>query len=348
MFVIHGAVAQVKDGLKRLVGTPPCLFDQAVEEWTVSPATQLRRQAAVMLDNQLDRIRATEFAPMGVVVQGLKGSGDEYVGPTTARRFRGVLLCNGVLRRGRARMHLEPHQDRRAGQDGPQIELTGAIYDSWVGRKWFGNWLLDDCLTWMLAEPYGAVTVAPAGSGHVPDYEARLGLKSQRVRNAYFTELILFDDLPNNPGKGERAGTLRRRLIKGQPGPDVPGVFIRRGVKGARRVLTNEDDLADILAGVCGFRVVEPERATVDELVAACSGARVIVGVEGSQLAHGLAVMPDHAALLTLQPPDRVTTALKLMTDRRNQRFAAVIGEPAQGGFTVPVEDVRRTLDLLS
>ncbi|HRO14337.1 MAG TPA: glycosyltransferase family 61 protein [Paracoccus sp. (in: a-proteobacteria)] len=345
--MIRGAVAQVKDGLKRLVETSPCLFDQAVEEWIVSPATRLRREAAVMLDNQMDRIRATEFAPLNVVVQGLRGVDDEYVGPTTARRFQGVRLCNGILRCGRARMHLEPRQGRRAGQDGSDIELTGAIYDSWVGRKWFGNWLLDDCLTWMLAEPYGAVTIAPTGSGHVPDYEVRLGLKSQRVRNAHFSELILFDDLPNNPGKGERARALRERLVKGQPGPDVPGVLIRRGVKGTRRVLTNEDDLADDLVRTCGFRVVEPEQATVDELVAACSGARVIVGVEGSQLAHGLAVMPDHAALLTLQPPDRVTIALKLMTDRRNQRFAAVIGERAEGGFTVPAADVRRTLDLL-
>lgn len=74
---------------------------------------------------------------------------------------------------------------------------------------------------------------------------------------------------------------------------------------------------------------------------------RLIVGVDGSHLVHGLAAMPREAALIVIQPPDRVVATLKTVTDRQSQRYAFVVADGNAARFRVDLDDVRRTLDLL-
>lgn len=62
---------------------------------------------------------------------------------------------------------------------------------------------------------------------------------------------------------------------------------------------------------------------------------------------HGIAAMPAGGTLLTLQPPDRATTAMKLLTDRWQQRFAMVVGEGGAGSFRIEWDEVARTLDMI-
>lgn len=47
---------------------------------------------------------------------------------------------------------------------------------------------------------------------------------------------------------------------------------------------------------------MDPSTASVAEILAACAGARVIAGIEGSQLAHGMMVMPDDATFFAIFP----------------------------------------------
>ena len=64
--------------------------------------------------------------------------------------------------------------------------------ESWVGNRWFGNWLSDDCFTYPLAAAYGdLVTSSLVRTGHVPDYEDRLGIEPRRIDRVHFEELIL-------------------------------------------------------------------------------------------------------------------------------------------------------------
>lgn len=335
--------------LRKLIGHPlPDLTAVASDRWQVSPGDVRPVPPAICLPGQLDRIRATEFVPIAAVIRAFRGGFDAVQNPTMAYLLRDVDLVDGVLYARGGQRHLQARSRRRLVYRVPQEVMQGALYESWVGNRWFGNWLSDDCLTYRLAEAAGEpVTSMPMRGGHVPRYEALLGMQPRRASQVHFSALTLFDDLPDNEGKAARARDLRQRLTAGRLLTAVPGVFLLRGATGDRRLLENETAIAALLAETRGFQVVDPSTATVDELVGLCGAARVIAGVEGSHLVHGLAAMPPEAALLVIQPPDRVVAALKTVTDRQSQRYAFVVAEGNAESFRVCWDEVRRTLDLL-
>lgn len=336
--------------LRRLAGRGPADFRAlAADRWEIAPGGEMRFAAALMLPGQAERVRRTEFGGREETLRVFRGEGEARVGPTTGYRFRDVDLVDGVLYLGGAEWHLRRRRRRSPVIRRPERSLGGALYETWVGNRWFGNWLMDDCETYPLAAAAGVpVTTAPPGSGHVPRYEDLLGMAALRTGDVHFDELILFDDMHNNAGRMARAADLRARLARGRDTAPVPGVFLLRGRSGDRRVLTNEAELAERLHARHGFRVLRPEDHGVDALLDACAGARIVAGVEGSHLVHGLAVMPAGGALLTIQPPDRVTAALKLMCDRLGLRFAVVVGDGSAPAFCADAGAIERTLDLLA
>jgi capsular polysaccharide biosynthesis protein len=109
----------------------------------------------------------------------------------------------------------------------------------------------------------------------------------------------------------------------------------------------NEAQIAEALMSRRGFKVLDPMKATVAEIIEACAGARVVAGVEGSHLVHGLISMPPDAALFVIQPPQRVLSVLKHATDRQGQRFSFVVASGGKDEFSVRLDEVERTLDLL-
>ncbi len=92
--------------------------------------------------------------------------------------------------------------------------------------------------------------------------------------------------------------------------------------------------------------MLDPGRASVAELIDACAGARIVAGVEGSHLVHGLTLMPAEARLLAIQPPDRTVSVLKLITDRQGQEYGLVVGRGSNGAFSADIGEIEQTLDL--
>ena len=321
------------------------LAEMAVERWEIAPAEVMNVPPAIILPGQVERITRTEFAPLDVVLASLTGNPAEQVGPTTAYRLRDVDLVDGVLYSGGLTLHLRARTRRLPLYRRPKRQGSGSLYETWVGNRWFGNWLLDDCLSYRLAEETGApVTTMPISGGHVPRYEELLDMAPRRIEDAHFDELIVFDDYANNHRKA-RAQDMRRRLLKGRDPKPHPGVFLFRGRTGDLRVMENEEEIAKRMERERGFRVMFAEEHSVDDLMDACGGARVIAGIEGSQLNHGIAVMPPGGTLFTIQPADRATTAMKLLSDRWQQRFAMLVGIGGAHSFRVAWDEVARTLD---
>ncbi|MTH63557.1 glycosyltransferase family 61 protein [Paracoccus shanxieyensis] len=319
----------------------------SAETWEVAPAETRPVPPAILLPDQIDRIRQTEFTTLPLLVKSLEGDPAEAVGATRAYLLTDVDIVDGVLYSHGLSLHLRSRRHKLAfGQ--MQDMGRGALYETWVGNRWFGNWLLDDCLSYRLAETAGQpVTTMPKRGGHMPRYEDLLGVAPTRLADAHFDELLIFEDHANNSHRLKRAQDMRDRLIPRAAGLEKPGVFLLRGNSGDLRHLTNETQIAERMARDFGFRVMFPEDHSVEELMTACCDARVIAGVEGSQLNHGVAAMPPGGTLLTIQPPDRATTAMKLMTDRWQQRFAMVVAQGSAQAFTADWDDIARTLDLV-
>lgn len=343
------AARPIANRLRRLVGLPrPDLFDRAIEQWEICPAETRRVPPVIALPGQAERITRTEFGSLADVLRSLEGDPAESIPATMGYRFRDVDFVDGVLYSGTAEMHLRRRKRSPFAHQRPETAISGAIYETWVGNRWFGNWLLDDCLSYRLAEDFGApVTSTPEKGGHVPRYEQLLSMSPQRFGDVHFDELILFDDHYNNSGRIARAHDMRQRLLAGRKATPCPGVFLYRGRSGDARILENEDEIAENLESQYGFRVIFAEDYSVDDLVRACGDTQVIAGVEGSQLNHGMAVMPPGGTLLTMQPADRTTTAMKLLTDRWQQKFALMVGVGTANGFRIEWPEVQATLDLI-
>jgi len=69
----------------------------------------------------------------------------------------------------------------------------------------------------------------------------------------------------------------------------------------AERVLENEIELAHYLRDTRGFTIVAPEEETLSEVAAKCTGAEVVVGVEGSQLFNGIMFLADAGSVVAIQ-----------------------------------------------
>jgi len=257
-------------------------------------------------------------------------------------------FSDGVLFKGNARVHLHPRRGRL-----PSIRVEreidrAAVYCTPGGNRYFGQWLMDDCATYPLAAAEGnPLTTALPAPPHAPGYEALLEMSPLRCSSALLREAVIFADVGQNRSKHARFRAMSQKLLSRVEARPFPGVFLLRGSTGERRLLTNELELAEHLRVRRGFRVIDPARLTVPEIVAACAGARVVAGVEGSGLMHGILLLGAGGAVLTLQPPNRFVGLYKHLTDRDGQHFAFVVGELAGDAFRIDRDELERTLDLL-
>ncbi|MFJ4345135.1 glycosyltransferase family 61 protein [Pseudomonas sp. NPDC089401] len=334
----------------------PQLRSLAHKTWEIAPAESGgTTPPAIFLPGQMERVTGWQeglFFPYVHPGPTMQGGKPVAHGPTRGFLLKDVWLIDGALYKGNATQWLSL---RHVSFPSLRIEheiARAAIYCSHNGNRWFGTWLMEDCPTYALACNEGTpVTTAPSARhpmfGQAPAYEAWLGMQPLRLRTAFFRELVLFDDMSNNRNRYQRYRDMGHRLLSHVPHAAHPGVFILRGGAGELRMLRNELELAEHLRVTRGFKVIDPLKLQVSEIIAACAGAQVVMGVEGSQLVHGVNVLQAGGTIFALQPPDRFVSYYKFLADRDGQHFAFVVGLPEGDGFRIDIAEVERTLDLL-
>ncbi|WP_449433651.1 glycosyltransferase family 61 protein [Pseudomonas putida] len=327
----------------------------AVKTWDIAPGEVTPAPPAFFLPGQLERVTAWEearFFPYEHPRRTMEGLGTVEQLPTRGYLIKDVVLIDGTLYKGNASHRLSDHPSRL-----PRITVEkeierGAAYCTPYGNRWFGTWLAEDCLTYALACNEGTpIATAPSKRFplflQAPSYEDLLGMQPRRLHSAYFREMVLFDDASHNSNQYLRHRAMGTKLLSRVNVQPHPGVFILRGEAGDLRLLRNELEVAEHLQKYRGFRVIDPMKNDVSAIIAACAGARVVAGVEGSQLVHAVHLMEPGASMLTLQPPDRFVCFYKFLADRDKQNFAFVVGTPQGNGFRIDLTELDRTLDLL-
>ncbi|MGZ8270633.1 MAG: glycosyltransferase 61 family protein [Methylophilus sp.] len=315
--------------------------------WEVSPASTRVEPKAYFLPNQCERITSWVFTTDNWR-ERIRGGILSHNGPTRHILLKDAWLIDGVLYKDGANSYLHPRLNRI-----PQISVNyelekAALYCTPGGNQYFGVWLMDDCVSYLLAANHGVpVTTNLVAGRHQVSYEKILDMHPLRVSGAYFKELSIFDDVGQNESKHQRFRLLGRKLLSGIDVKPHPGVFILRGKTGVARVLENEAEIAEYLSVKRGFRVLDPMKEDVETIIRQCAGAETIVGVEGSQLFHGLMVLPIGGSVMTIQPPDRFCTLIKDLTDRDNQHFGFVVGHKTEHGFTADIDEIERTIDIM-
>jgi hypothetical protein len=322
------------------------LESAAVRTWQIAPSYVQFAPRAFFLPNQLERITGWAFCDGH---PGREMEGDRRVehAPTRGVLLENAWLLDGVLYKGGACSHLK-RRSRRFPRLVAEREIgRAAVMCTAGGNQYFGTWLMDDCPRYALAMAEGEpVTTDQPPSDHMRQYESWLEMKPTRTGAAFLHEAVIFSDAGQNRDKHRRSRAITDKLRARVDTTPHPGVFVVRGAHGQRRLLRNETELAERMRDRHGFRILDPMHSDVPTIVAACAGARIAIGIEGSALVHAVQVLEPGAGVLTLQPPMRFCPLLKHVTDRDDQHFAFVVGKVEGEDFRIDPEELDRTLDL--
>lgn len=341
------AAHMIAPGLRRL-GHNPRLADVAEKSWVLWPAEATVIRPAFYDEDDLARVTGVDVdSSREIEWRRIRGGALEYR-PSIAYQVRDAVLSKGHV--------ILPHLVRPVTADpfprwGRYVEMQAEpalLTATFNGSRYFGHWMMDE-LTRLLAAPRIGQPVAPPRplSSHQRDYLTLLGLGQRERSDVLFRELIIIDDRTQNAYRRERYAVLRERTRRGRQVVPCEGVMLLRRQTGVARILVNEEELAAQLAQR-GFKVMCPTEHTVEEILCACMGARVVLGVEGSQMIHALFVMHDEGTLFALQPPNRFNNILKTYCDGLGLRYAFAVGHPREEGFFVEPAKVMRLLDRLT
>ena len=275
--------------------------------------------------------------------------------PLRVYRFRDAWLINGSMYpHGASRMELRSIYAKRSWFDDkslfptwPVAEMSHAVLGSGTaGSSWFGHWLVDELPLQMLAKKYGPIISHPRPLySHELPYLEKLGLEPpMQLRSAHFKSLIVIDEFAQNPDKVRRFLGFRKLLSSGDR--RYERLYIRRGRTGTPREILNEAQIHARLVSE-GYGVLDMEHSTFNEIHEACRQARIIVGIEGSHLAHAQFMAADHACLVILNPPCRTLTTHADLAPFCRLSSAMFVCEPVNEAGTQFKVDVDEMLEFI-
>ena len=321
--------------------------DLCDRQWTIHPSEKTSSPAAIYLNGELDKVtNVQEETTYAAELKRVQGGIVEHAA-TVAYRLQDVMMHGGYVYKNAMKYTLLLQKESLIAWGGVERIAEAAIGCTFVGNRYFGHWLTDN-LTLTLAAQRLAMAVRPSQplTNHQQEYSDYLDIYCTPIKNARFKELIIIDDYGQNQYKYERYESIRSKFKETSTYQSVPGVMLLRGSSGVKRILVNENEVAEFLRNQ-GFIIIDPQKMSVRDIIAKTLGANVVVSVEGSQLIHGLFTLSPSGTMLTLQPPYRFNNVFKDYTDCLGLKYAFVVGQQVTNGFEISIEDLARTLDII-
>lgn len=331
--------------LRSVLRRSAALTDISVRSWTLCHSELATVPPAIYLKENLEKIsRLNTDTSLELESRRIAGGKVEHAATLVhtvkwARLFRGTLYSGPWRHRLLERAARGPRE--QSGTRGPAA-LACTLY----GSMFFGHWMLDDLSLHLAAESLDhPMTVARPQYRHEEGYRRLLNVDTHSYSGGVFDRMLVLQDFGQNSHKKRRYQELRNRLRSKLRGPGSPRVYIRRGAVGARqrRALVNGDEVERFLMTEA-VKVIDPDGMSSEEVAHELAGAKLVIGTEGSHLAHALYAMAEDSVLFVLQPPYQFNNVFKDYTDCLGMRYAFVIGTPASGGFAVEIDDLSRAL----
>lgn len=330
----------------RLIVGAKTYQDVCDKTWILHPSEVGTNRPAIYLDGELEKVTGVpEDSTYAMQLERATGGQKEH-GATVAYQIQAAHLLNGCVYKGAMKYPLIHAAAKRIdGYQGIEFLPQAALACTLCGNQYFGHWVTDNLTLNLAAQELAeAVTTEIAVTNHQFEYRDCFSIYAKAVRQARFGELIIIDDIGQNRYKRQRYEQMRSRLKQLKPQQSLRGAMLLRGDSGVKRLLVNENEVAEFLANQ-GFVIINPAKQSVSEIASKILGAQIIVGVEGSQLMHGLFSMQEHGTLLTLQPPYRFNNVFKDYTDCLEMKYAFVVGDPDPNGFKISLVTLDKTLN---
>ena len=259
-----------------------------------------------------------------------------------------AILLDGRIFAGRFKYPIAEASLFTSSSEKPVRIKTAALASSFLGTKYFGHWLTDDCTRYKLAENFGTpLCVRMPGYTHRQQYQTFFSQGWTPTDRAYIDHLVVFQDYSQNSSKRDRYKILRDQIKTRIPGRAANAcVYLRRGQTGALRTIENEQEILDALTE-SGFIVLDIASDGLDHIIATLGGAKLVVSIEGSHVAHCTMTLPENSGMLILEPPDRFSGVHRAQAGCLGVRFGFVVGTLSDNGYHFPPDDILRTIDLL-
>ncbi|MGB7602757.1 MAG: glycosyltransferase family 61 protein, partial [Candidatus Sulfotelmatobacter sp.] len=333
--------------LRRVLRRPATLADVSARTWSLCAAEVTTVPPAIYLEADLDRVLGLNPDTSRELESRRITGGKVEHAATRVYAIARIHLLRGCLYAGPCKHQLLERRESSTREEEPRAEKSGALACTQYGNMFFGHWLLDDLSLHLAAERLDRpVVVARPAYRHEPGYRGLLNVEGHPCAAGVFEQLLVLEDYGQNSHRRRRHQELRARLRSRVPDGGADRVYIRRGVLGARqrRALANGGEVEQFLTSQ-RIKVIDPDGMSSAEIARELLGAKLVIGTEGSHLAHALYAMREGAVLCVLQPPDRFNNIFKDYTDCLDMRYAFVTGAPAEGGFSIDTDNLARALD---
>lgn len=339
--------ALIRQRVLRLLAGRKSFKDLADKQWAICPSDSSYPSPAIFLEGELDKVTAVqEETSLEHERRRVQGGIQVIHAPTMAYRLTDVYLVDGSVYKNAMRYSLSKAKPKFVVPGETNYMSSGVLACSFVGNRYFGHWMTDDVPMTFAAQQLGeAVRTSHPLTIHQIQYSSLFEIQPISLSKAKFKELLILEDLGQNQYKRHRYDRMKTALKQTTLARKCQDVMLLRGTSGVARILVNENEVAEFLTKQ-GFDILQPdEQMSAREIVARTLGARIVVGVEGSQLAHALFTMEANGVLLVLQPPYRFNNPLKDIIDCMDIRYSFMVGKQVDKGFEIDLEHLARTLE---
>jgi Glycosyltransferase 61 len=322
----------------------------AIKQWTIAPASRQAVQPSIYIESHLERVTGTAVETSVAHEMAVLRNNFQEHRATTAFLLEAVDVVDGYLYCGRWKDRLLPvNAPLWASKPVDEIK-SGSLACTFVGNSRFGHWLIDDLALHLAAESLGEPFVVERQAySHEEEYRQLLDIRQRKVSRTRLHQMVIIDDIGQNPHKRERYDLLRSRLASNVCATERRSgyIFIRRGVTGQSRSLVNEAEVEAYLISQ-GFAVVDPEQMSPTEIAQRTLEARLVVSVEGSHIAHVMYTMAEGGVVCCIQPPTRFVNIFRGYGACLNFRYAVLVGHMNDQGFRVSLDDLKAILDRIA
>ena len=334
---------------RRLFSGPASLQSIAYQQDILCPEEKETIRPAIFIPGQIERVTGTTPNTTKESEIAVATLTSVTHAPTIAYHIKDAILLDGSIYVGGYKQFIADKSLFVSTTREPYHLTSSALASSYIGTKYFGHWLTDDCTTYLLAEQFSAPLCLrrPTPSWHQKQYEAYLGQDWTPTDRALINHLVVFQDFSQNILKRERYRILRDRIkTRFQTNGFGACIYLKRGQTGVPRIIQNEDEIVDALVKR-GFVILDVNSDSLDHIVKTLLSAKIVVSLEGSHTGHCVFTIPEKSGLLLLQPPDRFCNVYRGWTECMNIRYGFVVGAVGEGGYCFSITEILRTTDLM-
>ena len=326
------------------------------KEWILAPASVHTYRPAMYLQGEVEKVKASSaLSSMQLEMSRIKGGRSEH-GATIARVLSDVDIYGGYIYKRDVKIQISAKKENLfLEKQAMEYKDSAVVGCSLYEYIFFGHWMTDGIPLLMSARELGSpIRNTTELTVHQRDYLSMLGMHYDPFIAGRIRKLIILEDYGHNNYMRERYKKIRERFHELYPKSTHPGAMIFRGksgnntlASGHSRLLVNEEEIAVYLQSI-GFKIVDPSKQSAHEIAENISGAKIVISNEGSHTPHGLYPMANNSTLVNILPPFHFNNVLKGQTDCMDLNYAFVVGDACEGGFRVPMDTLKKTLDLVA